>query len=63
LQWNGYVVRKDNNRIPKGTEWKILPKKAFGKTVAGMGRQCQEELLVAVEHKKREEVLAQCKNV
>jgi hypothetical protein len=41
---------------PKSTEWKILRKKACGKTVAEMGRQCQEELLVAAEHRKREEV-------
>jgi hypothetical protein len=40
---------------PESTEWKILLKKACGKTVAEMGRQCQEELLVAAEHRKREE--------
>jgi hypothetical protein len=35
---------------------KILRKKACGETVTEMGRRCQEELLVTVEHKKREEV-------
>ena len=35
---------------------KNLRKKACGKTVAEMVGQCQEELLVVAEHKKREEV-------
>ena len=38
------------------TERKILRKKCCGKAVAEMGKQCQEELLVAAEHTKREEV-------
>jgi hypothetical protein len=37
------------------TEWKILRKKTCRKTVAEMERPCQEELLVAAEHRKREE--------
>jgi hypothetical protein len=34
----------------------MLRKKACGKTVAELGRQCQEGLLVAADHKKSEEV-------
>ena len=34
----------------------ILGMKACFKSVAEMGRQCQEELLVAAEQKKREKV-------
>jgi hypothetical protein len=56
LKWAGHVVRKDNNRISKITEWKILLKKTCGKTVAEMGRLCQEKLLVVAEHRNREEV-------
>jgi hypothetical protein len=44
-------------RIPKkSTRWKIPWKKTCGKTRTEMGRQHQEGLVVAAEHKRMEEM-------
>jgi hypothetical protein len=48
LQWAGHTDRMDNSRIPK----KVLDGKFHGRRP--VGRQHQEGLIVAAEHKRME---------
>ena len=57
LQWVGYMVRMDNSRILKKVLGGNFPwKKTCGKTTTEMGRQHQEELLVAAAYTSMEEI-------